>query len=194
MSVKILKKLQVSALIERSREDFKKELTKSIVPEILKTIEGGNNPIKGGKQPKYSDSYIKQIQGKAAFFRKNGKVIAIEEVSKKDLKSYRASESASKQNQRNKEFLRYTKQQFKDKKVSPVNLKLKGDLHKSAEATVTPNGVLVTFTDPKAEWINEGTKNMPARRLLPNKPGEEFNYNIFKRILDTLKSAIKKNI
>lgn len=196
MGVKIQKRLQVLSLIERSKEDFKKELEKTITPEVIKTLEAGNNPIKAGKPVKYSQSYIDQIEGKLRFFTANGNVIAVkpDNIESSTISFNKKTGKAKKTgiNQDNT----FAKGMGVGKLKSPVNLKLTGELHNSIDTRPTKDGVEVYFKDEKAQWHNDGVKenNLPARRLLPNKSGEEFNANIFKRILAALQAAIKKNI
>lgn len=193
MPVKIQKRLQVLSLIERSKEDFKKELEATIPPEVIKTIDAGNNPIKAGKPVKYSDSYLEQITGKKVirYTDKNGK----EKIKYgKDKKTRDSSTGANTPigggRTTNSLQSRYGKLK------SPVNLKLTGELHASIDTRKTKDGIEVYFKDEKAEWHNEGVQenNLPARRLLPNKQGEEFNRNIFNRIKEALQNALRKNL
>lgn len=193
MPVKIQKRLQVLSLIERSKEDFKLELEKTITPEIIETLESGNSPIKAGKQARYSLSYLEAITGKKVTSSKddNGKE-KIKYGKKKNTRddSIGANTPLGGGKTTNSLQSRYGKLK------SPVNLKLTGELHKSIDTRPTKDGLEVYFKDEKAEWHNDGVaeNNLPARRLLPNKSGEEFNYNIFKRIKEALQAAIKKNI
>jgi hypothetical protein len=200
MGVKIFKKLQVLTLIERAREDFKKELEKIITPEIIKTIEGGSSPIKAQKQAKYSDNYIDQIEGRAKFFKgKNGgvyrvtpKMLTGEQTSLRISKSGKVKQGKTKK----ATFEKFEKGLGVGKKKSPVNLKLTGELHNSIDTIRTNNGVEVYFKDKKAEWHNKGVpeRNLPARRLLPTEKGEEFNYNIWKRIREAIMRALKNHL
>lgn len=181
MSVKIVKKLKLLKLIEQSKEDFKDELSKVIAPEILKTIEGGNNPVKGGKPQKYSESYLKAIKGSKKTKATTQNAYSPLKESKKG--GYKKTKTTNK-------GLGF------NKLPSPVNLKLSGEMLASIETAKTQNGLRVDFTDEKAEWHNKGVpeNNLPARRLLPTESGEEFNRNIFNRIMESLKKAIKKNL
>jgi hypothetical protein len=81
-------------------------------------------------------------------------------------------------------------------KISPVDLKQSGDLHKSLTIDISGDNPRVTFNDPKALYHNDiGVgKAKTTRRLLPNHGGEEFTSRLFQKILDALKTAIKKNI
>ena len=195
MSVKIKKKLKVLDLIHRSKEEFREEIKKDVVPEIIKTIEGGNNPVKGGKQAKYSDSYLEKITGKRKT-TSNGKTTYVK-INTKDTTTgansslkYGKNGSSKKSNASSSLESRY------GKRKSPVNLKLTNDMLKSAKTEWTEKGVRVYFTDEKAEWHDNGVpeNNLPARRLLPSKSGEEFNRNIFNRIMEAIKKALKKNL
>lgn len=80
-------------------------------------------------------------------------------------------------------------------RTSPVDLKQTGALHKSLEIDISGENPRVTFTDPKAIYHNtEGVgKNKIKRRLLPDQGGEEFTYRLFQKILEALKTAIRKN-
>lgn len=80
-------------------------------------------------------------------------------------------------------------------KVSPVDLKQTGALHASAVIDILGENPRVTFTDEKAIYHNNlGVGHAKVkRRLLPDGNGEEFTLVLFRKILDALKAAIKKN-
>jgi len=80
-------------------------------------------------------------------------------------------------------------------KVSPVDLKQTGALHNSVVIDISGENPRVTFTDEKAFWHNnEGVgKSKVKRRLLPDGSGEEFTLVLFRKILEALKTAIRKN-
>ena len=196
MGVKITKQLKFLSLIERSTEDFKKNVNQTVAPEVLKTIEGGNNPVKAGKQTKYSQSYIDQIEGKVMFFTFKNKVVPVypDYVESSTISINKKSGKVKKTGM--KQTLGFSKGLGYGKLKSPVNLTLTGKLLNSFKTVFTEKGVRLTFTDPKADWHNEGvpSKNIPPRRLLPNHDGESFNFNISRRILDALKRALKLNL
>ena len=199
MSVKIVKKLKILKLLEESKDDFKKEIDRVVPPEIIKTIEGGNNPIKGAKQAKYSQSYIDQIEGKAKFFTMpNGAVIRVEpKITEGEQTKVTFTKKGAKQGKTIKaKYEKFEKGMGVGKRKSPVNLKLSGNMLGSIEREFTKDGVIVKFTDQKAQWHNNGVpeNNLPARRLLPTESGEEFNANIFRRIIQALKDAVKGNL
>lgn len=81
-------------------------------------------------------------------------------------------------------------------KISPVDLKQTGALHNSLTIDISGHNPRVTFNDPKALYHNDiGVgKSKVVRRILPNHGGEEFTYRLFQKIIEALKSAIKKNI
>lgn len=196
MGVKITKQLKVLKLIERSTEDFKKNVNAIVAPELLKTIEGGNNPVKAGKQVKYSQSYIDQIEGRVKFFTFNGRAVPVypDYVESSTIsinkKTGKVKKTGIKQTQSFSKGLGYGKLK------SPVNLTLTGKLLASFKSVFTEKGVRFLFTDPKADYHNEGvpSKNIPPRRLLPNHDGEAFNFNISRRIFEALKKAIRINL
>lgn len=196
MGVKITKQLKVLSLIEKSTEDFKKNVDTIVAPELIKTIEGGNNPVKAGKQVKYSQSYIDQIEGKVKFFTFNGRVVPVypDYVESSTISINKKTGKVKKTGI--KQTLGFSKGLGYGKLKSPVNLSLTGKLLASFKKVFTEKGVRFTFTDPKAEWHNEGvpSKNIPPRRLLPTGEGEAFNFNISRRILEALKRAIKINL
>ena len=71
------------------------------------------------------------------------------------------------------------------KSVTPVNMKLTGEMIKSFYVRATPLGFKLGFTDIKAVWHDLGLGNLPVRKLLPG-IGEKFN----RRINRSLQNAI----
>jgi hypothetical protein len=80
-------------------------------------------------------------------------------------------------------------------KVSPVDLKQTGELHNSVIIDISGENPRVTFDSEKAFWHNNlGVgKDKVKRRLLPDGSGEEFTLVLFRKIMNALKEAIKKN-
>jgi hypothetical protein len=193
MPVNIKKRLQVLTLIERAREDFKDGIMKNIPPEVIKTIEGGSSTVKAKKHQKYSDRYLEMITGKRT--NKSSKSQRINTRSTTTGANSPLSFGENGRSKKSKIVTNSLASRF-GKKRSPVNLKLSGEMLDSIQAVKTQNGVEVFFTDEKAQWHNEGVpqNNLPARRILPTNQGEEFNLNIFRRIMDAIKSALKKNL
>ena len=63
------------------------------------------------------------------------------------------------------------------KRVTPVNLRLSGDLMSSIVSSVSRRILRISFTDDKALLHQEGKGNLPVRKLLPG-PGEKFTKTI----------------
>lgn len=80
-----------------------------------------------------------------------------------------------------------------NKKQSPRNLKVKGDLLNSITATFEGDHVKVTFTDDKAKYHNEegAGKSKVIRRILP-KDGERWSNSIEKTLRKIFAVALKK--
>jgi hypothetical protein len=207
MPVKIIRKLKIISFLDRARDEFKDNLEKVLPQEILKTILSGNSPIKAEKQPRYSQSYIDQIEGKVKFFKgKNGGTFAVrpkmlegEQTSVKFLKGGKVKQGKTKA----ASFEKFEKGLGLNKKVSPVNLKLSGKMLSHIRFNKNSHNPIIEFDDPpkyggkRLSEIhnNDGVgKNKTRRRLLPTEKGEEFNANILRRILKALKDAVKKTI
>lgn len=64
MGVKIKMKLDVLGVLDRTREEFAKEVKGQFANELTRSIEKGVNPVHGGevKYDQYSESYKKQIR------------------------------------------------------------------------------------------------------------------------------------
>lgn len=173
-------------------DKFKLEVGRiGIVKLILDIISKGIIAVEGfgARYQQYSETYKKQIKGEMAFFtNKGGKAVAVEAVSKKDFESMRGSRTAFWQNEANKEYIAEQAKKFKGKRVSPVNLKLTGEMHGSLD--YSPKTGVLKADSEKWVWHNEGMGNLPVRRLLPNKEGERFNRRIQQKITEALAKAI----
>lgn len=77
-----------------------------------------------------------------------------------------------------------------DKKQRPVNLKLSGEMLESIKVTANQKSgkIKIEFTDQKAKWHNNGSGNLPERRIFP-KPGEDWSRLIKNKIRDALKKV-----
>ncbi|MCA9485962.1 MAG: hypothetical protein KC506_03910 [Nanoarchaeota archaeon] len=86
------------------------------------------------------------------------------------------------------------KRGIKNKRVSPVNLTLSGELLDSIYVKLNNNKITIGFSDEKFEYHNkpESGSNMPARRLLPTEPGEEFSKSITLRIRNLVLERVKQ--
>jgi hypothetical protein len=191
-----LKPNQLKNIIQKSIGDinksFRKELKLINLPKlILDLINKGISPVAGavGRFKQYSKSYVDQITGKAAFFRKDGSLRVVEAVSTKELTSLRASKEAKKQNKKNQEFIKkVTKERFGGKLRSPVNLKVTGEMHESLTFNVNTGELIAD--DFKWDLHNNGEGNLPERRLLPDRAGEVFNRRVQQKITESLVKAI----
>jgi hypothetical protein len=76
------------------------------------------------------------------------------------------------------------------KRVSPVNLKLTGQLHKDLIVTPEKNKMVVSFEET-SKWLAI-IHNESGRRVLPNEDGEDFNNSIQNK-MDILLRQIVKN-
>lgn len=174
---------------------FWKELGKGVtlVSVVLDLIKKGISPTSAGRFVKYSKSYVDSIKGKVAFFtnKTTGGTFAIAPLATSELKSYRASKQAIKDNRDiASKVKKISRERYGDKKQSPVNMELSGDMLDSLTFN-TSKGVL-GFSDKKAKWHNEGEGKLPVRRLLPNNPGERFNRRAEQRIRQGLSDAVRK--
>jgi RNase P/RNase MRP subunit POP5 len=195
-------------MAEQAKTPFKKLVNKFIKKEVLEFISKGISPVKqrtarlkntGNKQRyvAYSKSYQDQIKNLVAFrTMPNGAVMAVEEaLTSKELKQYRASKQAKRDNKDQKaliaELNAYTSKN--GKKIRPVNLEVSGGLRRSLKKRITKNGVKLWFSSPLAKYHNEMGAGKPQviRRLLPNFKGEQFANKIEKKIVEALYKALK---
>lgn len=171
-------------LLPMVRTEFSKNGPKKIKQAIVQDMIKGISPVKSkGKWKRYSPSYKEQIKGTAAYRKVGGKVIKFTDpkVVEKLNAGFRAKQSPS-------------------KRISPVNLRLSGDLHKSLFARTIggfikePYVLLVGFKHKLADIHNRlgAGKSKVKRRLLPTKSGESFNRRITSVLVDELKKAADK--
>ena len=179
---RLLKPTQRNGLINQVKKEFAKRGPVKVKQAIVQDMIKGVSPVKGeGKWKRYSKSYKQQIKGKVRFFTKGGKVIAI-----KAARGKRISNSV-------------TENANPTKQISPVNLKLSGDLHKSLKSFIAGLALksftlVISFDHFLADIHNRrgAGKIKQVRRMLPTKNGEEFNRRISLVILNQLKNAVGK--
>jgi phage gpG-like protein len=169
--------------LEKAQRKALKDVLKVLDREIPSTILSGKSPVEGeGRFEKYSLSYRQQIKGEAYLdpdsgeyfiFRKiNGRTVPIEVENKKIDQP----------------------KEFRDKKVSPVNLKLTGKLLSSFFTKLKNATTLVIGFDNELADIHNrqgAGKSKVVRRMLPFK-GERFNANIRRKVRDAAKKAFPK--
>lgn len=168
-----------SGLVSQVRKEFSKRGPIKVKQAIVQDMIKGVSPVKGkGKWKRYSKSYKDQIKGKVRFFTSGGVVVAI-----KAKRGKRISNNV-------------TKSASPTKQISPVNLRLTGELHRDLKV-FTSGGFLrsfrlvARFKNKLADIHNRrgAGKSKVVRRLLPTKNGEQFNKRITTVILAQMKKA-----
>jgi hypothetical protein len=86
--------------------------------------------------------------------------------------------------------IKRNKGDFMGKPSSPVNLHLKGDLLDSLKAEGGKEKTIIVFRDKKAPWHNDGMGNLPERRILPNREGEDWHLVLKVYIKNALQKAL----
>jgi hypothetical protein len=81
---------------------------------------------------------------------------------------------------------------FINKKVSPVNMYLTGDMMGSLQFKKSAGKLYVEFGDKKAAYHQFGKGNLPKRKLLPTGLFDRFNKRITDLLVRALKQALKK--
>ena len=211
---------QLEGLVPEVRKEFKKGIyTRNIKRVIIQDIIKGVSPVKGGgKFTRYSNSYKEQIRGKAAYRVINGKVVRFGKdaandalgISTKQFRSLRPDSAARKTRasaqKKIKKLVDDLNRDFKamqspTKKVSPVNLRLSGALHKSLRVFSKGNifrsfRLVVQFKNRLADIHNRlgAGKSKVIRRLLPTNPNERFNRKIEGEVISQLSLAADKVI
>lgn len=181
MAVKVEKDLsnmkRLNTLVKR---DYSRRLLRPLKQAILKDILRGVSPVRGeGKFKKYSKSYKLSIRGKVQFFTVNSggttKTIAIKAGRGETLP---------------------TLPHVLGKRLSPVNLKLSGEMLSSlklrALGSATSRKIEIVFEDDVAVFHNKlgAGKAKVKRRLLPTESGERFNRRISKLTTTILSRSV----
>jgi len=157
--------------VEKMREKIREAL-RGISTEGLKkiiitdSILKGISPVEGdGKYQKYSESYKK----------------AIKPV--KLLKSGKRSKKSG--------YGRYTKY---DKQISPVNLKLSGEMLDTFFVEPSPDGLFVGFKHKLANIhsLQGAGKSKVIRHMLPVVKGSKFKRTIVSDIIDLVQKEINR--
>jgi hypothetical protein len=178
----------IEKLVKDSFKDvnklFWKEIKKfDLVKVIIDLITKGISPVQGGRFKQYSESYRKAIKGLAAFFIKNGRLIVIdstkEDISKAQKKSALKTGKA------------IASSRFGNKKVSPVSLKVSGDMHKGLKFDDKTGKLEALAPTPDGKYNlweihDEGLGRVPERRLLPTRDNERFTRRVQQNITEAL--------
>lgn len=171
---------------DEMKKDFARRVKLFIKGAVLDAIEKGVSPVNmknaypkntGGRSryQKYSPSYVEAMQGKAAYFTKNGKVIRAEI------------------DQDDKELVKFSKELYGNKKQRPVNLKLSGKMLNSLKSRIVKDGrIRLWFSDEKAKYHDKlgAGKSKVFRRLLP-RGIEEFNRAIQLKINEAAGESVR---
>ena len=80
------------------------------------------------------------------------------------------------------------------KKVSPVNLRVSGQMLSTFFTKVIKDSLLIGFTDPLSEIHDQkgAGASQVKRRMLPTEPGEEFKPSISRWIRNQLEKAVRE--
>lgn len=184
MTVKVTKNGIPKDVFKQVRKEFTKaNSSKAIKKAILDDMSKGVSPVRGERWKKYSDSYKSVIRGQARF------------RSYKDSDTGKQVVKASRQRDTNFFLLAAL---GGGKSLSPVNLKLTGELYKSLSVKTTGRLIEVAFKDFIALVHNKlgvrtgkgftGPKIL--RRLLPTEGGERFNEGITQVVENLVKKAV----
>jgi hypothetical protein len=173
------KQVGVSSLNKR----FWQALKKFNLPKIiLDLINKGISPVEAGVRfIQYSKKYINQIRG----VNDKGEKVksrATSEGANSKLSFGKNSKSRKTNKVSTSLASRY------GKKVSPVSLKLTGEM----QSTLSYNQNTGILLADHELWVfhNEGMGNLPERRLLPNRAGEGFNRRIEQKITEALNETL----
>ena len=168
-------------MISDIRRNFDLTAPTATKQAILQDIAKGISPVRNqGKFKKYSKTYLAQIRGQLDFRTINGRVVVIKPKKGQKLNTWPRQHG---------------------KNVSPINLKVTGELYKALN--VSTNRM---FNDKARftmiiEWRhfladihnNRGAGRSKAiRRMLPTNNGEYFNMAISTVIFDQLKKSVTK--
>ena len=172
---RVSKQIKQELMKPRNIKTFADTLRKSIIDE---NILRGRSPVNGqGRFVSYSDSYKQQIRGEVNFSTLPDRVAPFG----------------------------FENPGLFDKRVTPVNLKVSGQLLKSFEVSTSTDGLRVQFTDKIASYHNNGSSftnrngnivKLPKRQLLPNGPQEKFNRSVTRsfnaKLTDLVKNILRR--
>lgn len=179
MPVKVTKSGIPEKIFKEVRDQFTRDGNgKKIRNAILADMKVGVSPVRGKKWKKYSNSYKSVIRGEKTF-RTVEKTTAGEgfTVTGKKVKAF---------NRPDTEFLKH------GKSISPVNLKLTGDLYKSLKVSTIGRVITIAFNSIIAVYHNTkgAGKKGNTRRMLPTKTGETLNEKIMRVVTSGVEKAV----
>lgn len=158
--------------------------SKAIKKAILDDMKAGVSPVRGERWQKYSNSYKSTIRGQARFrsFKDDSGKQVVKGSAQRDANFFLLAALGG------------------GKSISPVNLKLTGELWKSLSVKTTGRVIEVAFNDFIALVHNKlgvrtgkGFKGPKIlRRLLPTEANETFNESITQVVENLVKNAVDK--
>jgi len=171
---------------KKVRKEFYKRGPVKVKQAIVQDMIKGISPVKGGgKWKKYSEVYKAAIKGEA-FLGEDGEYFIIRTINGRPVRI----------NVEEKKLARnlIQEQAVSTKRITPVNLRLSGALHRSLKVFITGKALGVVFAHFLADIHNRlgAGKSKVIRRLLPTNRGEQFNRRINSVILAQLKKAADK--
>lgn len=196
--VKVTSKFKILELVDSFVDGATANAIGQTVADTAKDmIASGQSPVRGyGRFTEYSERYKSWIKNEAKTRVKNAVAVAVVGVkkSRKKIVAKKAKAKAKKHEDRH------------GKKVRPINLYLTGEMLDAFDFKITGDTIEVgmvggsSFAKDKAGWHNEGTENMPQRKLVPGK-GEEWATTIMrairdvygKRLVDLIRQSNKKS-
>ena len=175
-----------NGLTKKVMKEFSKRGPIKVKQAIVQDMIKGISPVKGGgKWKKYSELYKAQIRGEA-LLDENGEWVVFRYIGGKPRKIVVDSKKLDRNHLQEKAS--------PTKKISPVNLRLSGELHRSLKAFTKRKALVIQFKHFLADIHNRlgAGKSKVVRRLLPTNKGEQFNRRINTVIFDELKKAVDK--
>jgi len=190
-----LKRLFKDSVKKIEKQWFKNIKKAGFVNLIKDLILKGISPVAGGGRfKKYSQSYLDVISGKAKYFTaKSGYVIRVEpkllQASYTELKFTKGKGFFSVGKTKRAKFEKFDKGLGVGKRLSPVNMKVSGEMLKSL--TFDDKNGRLTGGSPLFKYHTEGLGNLPVRKLLPYEPNQEFSRRLQQKLVEELEKASK---
>lgn len=137
--------------------------------------------------PKVRKEFLRQS-------KRDLKKLVIDESISKGISPVEGQGKFEKYSKSYKEAIKAGRYSQYSKTISPVNMKLSGDMLESFFVEDNGNSLKIGFDHELAEIHNDkgAGQSKVIRRLLPTKQGEKFKRSILRGILDLLDSAVAK--
>jgi len=170
-------KLTKPQLFKNVREEFSKKGPVKLKQAIIQDVIKGVSPVRGKRFPKYSMSYKAAIRGEA-LKDGDGNYYIYRTINGRRLKFILKSKKIKGRN--------YVQEEASGmKRVSPVNLRLSGDLHSKLKTYIAggfwkSSRLVIVWDHYLADIHNRqgAGKKKVVRRMLPTNGGEQFNRRI----------------